>query len=294
MPLAGPGSACARPYRDRRSRGRQRPAVPLRTFPKRYYGSYWLATAAGLRRPAQIFGAGCSRWRPAYNPTSGGRHGLAALKGVRRVPRSRLRAETRARARSPVTATPTAIGRLPRLTMRCPIGPCRRRIPCIDFVRWRPRELSRIRRPVRVPMTEPPCRSCRRTGPTSSSSSSLSGGRSVRFGRLSGEQTMPVDAYVGILVAAVFLGAVVQGFSGFAFSAVAAPSSCRSSRRHPPFRADDLQACSSRDSPVKLRRVISLKGSLPYIGAAAPASCLRRSPSISSIRASFARCSGHS
>ena len=32
---------------------------------------------------------------------------------------------------------------------------------------------------------------------------------------------MPVDAYQGILVAAVFLGAVVQGFSGFAFSAVA-------------------------------------------------------------------------
>ena len=32
---------------------------------------------------------------------------------------------------------------------------------------------------------------------------------------------MSVDAYDGILVAAVFLGAVVQGFSGFAFSAVA-------------------------------------------------------------------------
>jgi uncharacterized membrane protein YfcA len=77
---------------------------------------------------------------------------------------------------------------------------------------------------------------------------------------------MPVDAYVGILVAAVFLGAVVQGFSGFAFSAVAGAILLQV--QSPASAIPLLMICSLLTQGyvlVKLRGVISLKGSLPYI-----------------------------
>src|SRR5215218_2713566 len=78
---------------------------------------------------------------------------------------------------------------------------------------------------------------------------------------------MSVDAYHGILVAAVFLGAVVQGFSGFAFSAVAGAILLQI---EPPASAIPLlMVCSLLIQGyvlLKLRAVISLKRSLPYIG----------------------------
>ena len=43
------------PTRNRHDRGRKRVAGALRHVPKRYFGSYRLATAARLRRPAKIF-----------------------------------------------------------------------------------------------------------------------------------------------------------------------------------------------------------------------------------------------
>lgn len=77
---------------------------------------------------------------------------------------------------------------------------------------------------------------------------------------------MSVDAYHGILVAAVFLGAVVQGFSGFAFSAVAGAILLQI---EPPASAIPLlMVCSLLIQGyvlLKLRAVISLRGSLPYI-----------------------------
>ena len=77
---------------------------------------------------------------------------------------------------------------------------------------------------------------------------------------------MPVDAYQGVLVAAVFLGAVVQGFSGFAFSAVAGAILLQV---EPPASAIPLlMICSLLIQGyimLRLRAVISLKDSLPYI-----------------------------
>jgi uncharacterized protein len=77
---------------------------------------------------------------------------------------------------------------------------------------------------------------------------------------------MPVDAYEGILVAAVFLGAVVQGFSGFAFSAVAGAILLQV--QSPASAIPLLMICSLLIQGyvlLKLRAVISLRGSLPYI-----------------------------
>lgn len=44
--------------------------VPFGTFPKRYYGSYWLATAARLRRPAQLFRSWLLKVAPGIKPSA--------------------------------------------------------------------------------------------------------------------------------------------------------------------------------------------------------------------------------
>ena len=49
--------------------------VPFGSFRKRYFGSYWLATAARLRRPAQIFRTWLLKVAPGIKPADGGRHG---------------------------------------------------------------------------------------------------------------------------------------------------------------------------------------------------------------------------
>jgi uncharacterized protein len=79
---------------------------------------------------------------------------------------------------------------------------------------------------------------------------------------------MSVDAYDGILVAAVFLGAVVQGFSGFAFSAVAGAILLQF--QSPATTIPLLMICSLLIQGyvlLRLRAVVSLKDSLPYISA---------------------------
>ena len=77
---------------------------------------------------------------------------------------------------------------------------------------------------------------------------------------------MAVDAYQGIFVVAVFLGAIVQGFSGFAFSAVAGAILLQV---QPPSDAIPvLMICSLLIQGYvlfRLRAVISLRESLPYI-----------------------------
>ena len=45
--------------------------VPLGRFRKRYYGSYWLATAARLRRPAQLFRSWLLKVAPGLQPDHG-------------------------------------------------------------------------------------------------------------------------------------------------------------------------------------------------------------------------------
>ena len=47
--------------------------VPFGSFRKRYFGSYWLATAARLRRPAQIFRTWLLKVAPGIKPAYGGR-----------------------------------------------------------------------------------------------------------------------------------------------------------------------------------------------------------------------------
>ena len=77
---------------------------------------------------------------------------------------------------------------------------------------------------------------------------------------------MAVDAYQGIFVVAVFLGAIVQGFSGFAFSAVAGAILLQV---QPPSDAIPvLMICSLLIQGYvlfRLRTVVSLRESLPYI-----------------------------
>lgn len=77
---------------------------------------------------------------------------------------------------------------------------------------------------------------------------------------------MSVDAYHGILVVAVFLGAIVQGFSGFAFSAVAGAILLQV--QSPASAVPLLMICSLLIQGyvlLRLKSVISLKASLPYI-----------------------------
>ena len=45
--------------------------VPFGSFRKRYFGSYWLATAARLRRPAQIFRTWLLKVAPGIKPSDG-------------------------------------------------------------------------------------------------------------------------------------------------------------------------------------------------------------------------------
>lgn len=81
---------------------------------------------------------------------------------------------------------------------------------------------------------------------------------------------MSVDAYQGILVVAVFLGAIVQGFSGFAFSAVAGAILLQV--QSPASAIPLLMICSLLIQGyvlVRLRAMISLKESLPYIAGGA-------------------------
>ncbi|SEO74148.1 hypothetical protein SAMN02990966_02811 [Rhodospirillales bacterium URHD0017] len=77
---------------------------------------------------------------------------------------------------------------------------------------------------------------------------------------------MSVDAFEAILVVAVFLGAIVQGFSGFAFSAVA--GAILPQVQAPGVAIPLLMVCSLLIQTfvlVRLRAALSLKGSLPYL-----------------------------
>jgi len=77
---------------------------------------------------------------------------------------------------------------------------------------------------------------------------------------------MCVDAFQCILVMAVFLGAIVQGFSGFAFSAVAGAILLQVEA--PGFAIPMLMICSLLIQGyilLRLRASISLAASLPYV-----------------------------
>src|SRR5262245_19574365 len=77
---------------------------------------------------------------------------------------------------------------------------------------------------------------------------------------------MTVDAFELILVMAVFLGAIVQGFSGFAFSAVAGAILLQV--QAPGTAIPLLMICSLLVQAfvlVRLRAALSFKGSLPYL-----------------------------
>ena len=77
---------------------------------------------------------------------------------------------------------------------------------------------------------------------------------------------MSVDAFELILVMAVFLGAIVQGFSGFAFSAVAGAILLQV--QAPGLAIPLLMICSLLIQTyvlVRLRATLSLHGSLPYL-----------------------------
>ena len=77
---------------------------------------------------------------------------------------------------------------------------------------------------------------------------------------------MSVDAFEAILVMAVFLGAIVQGFSGFAFSAVAGAILLQV--QAPGLAIPLLMICSLLIQTyvlVRLRAALSLHGSLPYL-----------------------------
>jgi uncharacterized protein len=77
---------------------------------------------------------------------------------------------------------------------------------------------------------------------------------------------MSVDAFEAILVMAVFLGAIVQGFSGFAFSAVAGAILLQV--QAPGVAIPLLMICSLLIQAfvlVRLRAALSLRGSLPYL-----------------------------
>ena len=77
---------------------------------------------------------------------------------------------------------------------------------------------------------------------------------------------MSVDLFEAILVLAVFLGAVVQGFSGFAFSAVAGAVLLQV--QAPGLAIPLLMICSLMIQTfvlVRLRMALSFKGALPYL-----------------------------
>lgn len=77
---------------------------------------------------------------------------------------------------------------------------------------------------------------------------------------------MSVDAFELILVMAVFLGVIVHGFSGFAFSAVAGAILLRVEA--PVVAIPLLMTCSLLIQAlvlVRLRAAPSLHGSLPYL-----------------------------
>ena len=81
---------------------------------------------------------------------------------------------------------------------------------------------------------------------------------------------MSADALAGLLVVAVFLGAVVQGFSGFAFSAVA--GSILLQVQAPGLAIPLLMVCSLLIQGyvlVRLRAAISWRASLPYLAGGA-------------------------
>ena len=77
---------------------------------------------------------------------------------------------------------------------------------------------------------------------------------------------MSVDALEVVLVTAVFLGAIVQGFSGFAFSAVAGAILLQV--QAPGLAIPLLMICSlmiQTFALVRLRATLSFKDSLPYL-----------------------------
>jgi uncharacterized membrane protein YfcA len=77
---------------------------------------------------------------------------------------------------------------------------------------------------------------------------------------------MSVDIFEAILVMAVFLGAIVQGFSGFAFSAVAGAILLQV--QAPGLAIPLLMVCSLLIQAfvlVRLRTALSMQGSLPYL-----------------------------
>src|SRR4026208_1718592 len=81
-----------------------------------------------------------------------------------------------------------------------------------------------------------------------------------------GVSVMGVDLVEVILVVAVFLGAIVQGFSGFAFSAVAGAILLQV--QAPGLAIPLLMICSLMIPTfllVRLRAGLSFKGSLPYL-----------------------------
>jgi uncharacterized protein len=84
--------------------------------------------------------------------------------------------------------------------------------------------------------------------------------------RRAGDKGMSVDAFELVLVMAVFLGAIVQGFSGFAFSAVAGAILLQV--QPPGLAIPLLMICSLLIQAlvlVRLRATLSLHGSLPYL-----------------------------
>ena len=103
---------------------------------------------------------------------------------------------------------------------------------------------------------------------------------------------MSVDAFEAILVLAVFLGAIVQGFSGFAFSAVAGAILLQV--QAPGLAIPLLMICSLMIQAyvlVRLRTTLSLHGSLPYLIGGAGELFSPPWRSIASIRTSSARAS---
>jgi uncharacterized membrane protein YfcA len=81
---------------------------------------------------------------------------------------------------------------------------------------------------------------------------------------------MSFDGFEVVLVMAVFLGAIVQGFSGFAFSAVAGAILLQV--QAPGLAIPLLMICSLLIQTyvlVRLRAALSLRGSLPYLAGGA-------------------------
>lgn len=77
---------------------------------------------------------------------------------------------------------------------------------------------------------------------------------------------MSVEVLQGVLVASVFLGAIVQGFSGFAFSAVAGAILLQV--QEPALAIPLLMVCSlllQAFVMVRLRTAITWRASLPYL-----------------------------